>query len=167
LDKATLPAHLVEHRKGRCARLGPQDEVDYDTVPWRWDSDVQWAIAPGTSCFKAGESYEHGGVSLPECVVPRVVVTRDLTVRPVSLDRPKWSGMRVSISIVGSPATIDIRTKPGDPTSSLLAAPVPVQGPTLKILIDDPDAEGAIVAVVALGGDGNLLGQISTTVGEM
>ncbi|MFV1991858.1 MAG: BREX-1 system phosphatase PglZ type B, partial [Acidimicrobiales bacterium] len=93
MKKAALPAHLVELRKGRCARLGDGDEVEYETVAWRWDLDVRWAIAPGTACFEAGKQYEHGGVSLPECVVPHLRITKDLTVQPVTLSKPKWRGM--------------------------------------------------------------------------
>ena len=93
MTKAELPSHLVERRKGRCARLGDNDDLGYPVIRWHWDPSVKWAVAPGISCFEAGKRYEHGGLSLSECVVPRLTVTRDRTRRPVQMERPSWRGI--------------------------------------------------------------------------
>ena len=167
MQKAELPAHLVQVRKGRCARLTAGAEVEYQTVPWYWDADVRWAVAPGTACFEANKQYEHGGISLPECVVPRLTITRDLTIQPVSLGRPKWHGMRMTIEVDGAAAAIDLRSRPADAASSLLDDPAPLENGTAKVVVTDLEAEGLAAVVVALDEDGNLLGQIQTVVGEM
>ncbi|MDC3332014.1 BREX-1 system phosphatase PglZ type B, partial [Ilumatobacter sp.] len=76
LPKAELKPALVEKKKGRCARLKDNTPVEVPTVPWHWDPDVRIALAPGISCFEANQTYEHGGVSPQECVVPRMTVHR-------------------------------------------------------------------------------------------
>ena len=167
MTKADLPAHLVELRKGRCARLKPDDDVEYATVSWHWDSDVRWAVAPGISCFEAGKHYEHGGISLQECVVPKITASRDLTLKPVELKRPSWRGMRMTVEFDGTPAAVDLRTKPGDPESSLLDAPAVIGEGKARAVVANPDVEGMAAMVVALSPSGDLLGQISTVIGEM
>ena len=41
---------------------------------WFWAEDVRIACPPGIDCFMAGEEYNHGGLSLQECVVPQIVI---------------------------------------------------------------------------------------------
>ena len=94
-------------------------------------------------------------------------ITRDLTVQPVVLSKPIWRGMRVTVEGEGHPASIDLRTKPADPTSSLLEQVAEFSDGKAKAIVTDPDAEGMAAVVVALDEDGGLLGQVQTVVGEM
>ncbi len=65
LPKHPLPEHLAVVRKGRCARLNEaiQPPAGVIRLPWRWNDDVQIALAPGIHAFEAGKVYEHGGLS--------------------------------------------------------------------------------------------------------
>ena len=75
LPKVQIPAAIAGpgQRKGRCARLKPMADHDGIRMPWYWDPNVEFAMAPGISCFEAGKIYEHGGLSLQECVTPIVI----------------------------------------------------------------------------------------------
>ncbi len=76
-----LPVAATVSKKGRCARVKDGATVDVPTVPWHWDKDVRIALAPGISCFEANQTYEHGGVSPQECIVPRLTVRAGATRR--------------------------------------------------------------------------------------
>src|SRR5205814_1183892 len=82
LPKVDLPLYLTKDermRKGRTGRLADGAIAPGGTVPWYWDPDVRMAVAPGISVFVAGPVYEHGGVSLQECVTPVITVTARTT----------------------------------------------------------------------------------------
>ncbi len=99
MEKVDLPSATTEVKKGRCARLKDGAVVEVPTVPWFWDQDVRIALAPGITCFEAGKVYEHGGVSLQECIVPRLTVivggATAATGGP-EITKVKWLGRRAS-----------------------------------------------------------------------
>ena len=77
LPKAELPIRLTETRWGRCAVL--KDAVadqDWLVLPWSFDPAVRIALAPGISAFSSGRTYDHGGLSPQESVVPFLRVQR-------------------------------------------------------------------------------------------
>ncbi|MFC3034466.1 BREX-1 system phosphatase PglZ type B [Pseudoalteromonas fenneropenaei] len=75
LPSADLHKSLGKNRQRRCAIL--KDNVQHDglVMPWFWNPDVSIAMAPGISAFVAGDHYNHGGLSLQECLTPTLVVT--------------------------------------------------------------------------------------------
>ena len=103
---------MVTIKKGRCARIKDGAALSVPTVPWHWDSNVRIAIAPGISCFKANQTYEHGGVS------PRSALCRGCRVeaglRPSRSDHHqlKWRGLTLVVEFSGLPdgARIDLRS---------------------------------------------------------
>ena len=168
LEKANLPEHLTTTRKGRAARLRDDaGDVDYQVVPWRWDRDVRVAVAPGLSCYVAGRVYEHGGLSPQECVTPVVTVRRAGGGAVVSFNEVGWTGMRVRVTVEGSPtgAKLDVRSKAASPGASKLEAPVAISGGAASALVHDADAMGEAAFVVVLGADGSLVAQRATTIG--
>jgi hypothetical protein len=168
LDKVSLPEHLTVTRKGRAARLRDDaGEVDHPVVPWRWDSSVRVAVAPGLSCYVAGRVYEHGGLSPQECVTPVLTVKPRGSSATTSIDEIMWAGMRVRVAVAEAPAgsRIDVRTKAAAATASKLDAPVEISEGSASALVVDPDASGEAAFVVVLGSDGSLLAQRSTTIG--
>ena len=127
LPKAELPHYFTEPKKGRCARIKLGEPVDQQTVPWHWDEDVRVAVPHGIGCYEAGKEYEHGGLSPQECVVPILTVRKSVNAvsQRCAITSHKWTGMRCNVEVEGDVAgcSVDIRDKPGDPTTSVLDSP--------------------------------------------
>lgn len=167
----SLPVAATVTKKGRCARVKDGARVDIPTVPWHWDKDVRIAVAPGISCFEANQSYEHGGVSPQECVVPRLTVTSAGATLSAAAEitRIKWRGLTFVVEFSGLPdgATVDLRRHAGDAGSSI-AILARVTGGTGKVilLVEDEDLEGQRVHLVVIATDGTPLLQRDTVVGQ-
>ena len=170
LPKADLPEHLTLIRKGRCARLKEMANTDQETMPWYWDNDVRIALAPGICCYEAGKEYEHGGLSPQECFVPVITVSRqdDTRSQPITIENVAWRGLRCTMNVAGAPSSmkVDIRTKAGDPTTSLISASKsPNPDGTVSVLVQDEDRMGEAAMIVVLNSDGTVMKQILTTIG--
>ena len=70
LPKAELPKDVVAKRFSRCGILKSNVATQRLTQPWYWNDQVRVALAPGISGFVAGDYYNHGGLSLQECLTP-------------------------------------------------------------------------------------------------
>ena len=165
-----LPVAVTDTRKGRCARIKDGAEPLVPTVPWHWDADVRIAVAPGISCFEANQTYEHGGVSPQECVVPRLTVTRGAgDTAGAVITSFKWRGLTLVVEFSGLPdgAKVDLRALAGDESSSIAEA-ARVTGGEGKVilLVGDEDLEGRQAHLVLVGADGSLLLQRETAVGQ-
>ena len=75
LPKIELPAVLVENKWGRCAVIKPGAVTEERLFPWYWNENQSIALANGISCYKAGEEYAHGGLSLQECLTLELKVS--------------------------------------------------------------------------------------------
>lgn len=169
LPKAELPEHLTMIRKGRCARLKELSQTDQQTVAWHWDPSVRIAVAPNICCYEAGKEYEHGGLSLQECVVPVISVTRGGAARrDVVIESVTWRGLRCVVKVAGTQPSdqVDLRGRAADPGSSL-AAEAKAPGPegNVSLIVPDDEREGEAVLVVVLATDGSVLAQASTVIG--
>lgn len=169
LPKVQIPVSIAgpNQRKGRCARLKPMANHDGIRMPWFWDSTVEFAMAPGIACFEAGKIYEHGGLSLQECVTPVVIARAAESVRGSTTLALRWRGLWAEVSVSDAPAgaRVDVRTKAGDPTTSVLDDPIPITDEgTGRAVADDRYLETAAFAVV-LDAAGNIVSQQQTTVG--
>lgn len=166
-----LPIAATVSKKGRCARVKDGASVDVPTVPWHWDKDVRIAVAPGISCFEANQTYEHGGVSPQECIVPRLTVTAAVSA-PTSraeITSIKWRGLTLVVEFTELPdgAKVDLRRHAGDASSSI-ADLARVTGGTGKVilLVEDEDLEGRQAQLVVVAADGTVLLQRETTVAQ-
>lgn len=166
-----LPVAATVTKKGRCARIKDGAEVDVPTVPWHWDKDVRIAVASGISCFEANQTYEHGGVSPQECLVPRLTVTAAATT-PTSraeITTIKWRGLTLVVEFNDLPdgAKVDLRRYAGDADSSI-ADLARVTGGSGKVilLVEDEDLEGEHAQLVVVASDGTVLLQRETTVAQ-
>ncbi len=174
LPKAELPLHLTHLRKGRCAVLKLDSDTGQQTAPWHWDDAVRIALAPGIRCYEAGKEYEHGGLSPQECVTPTLSVSPagGASTKTVAIKHISWKRLRCTVELVGFSPTgpgllLDIRTKAGDPTTSLVNAPRPVEGDgQASVLVVDEDMEGAQALVVILDPRGVIQAQAATTIGD-
>lgn len=165
-----LPVAVTETKKGRCARVKEGADLAVPTVPWHWDPEVRIAVAPGISCFEANQTYEHGGVSPQECVVPRMAVTRIGTATTgAAITSIKWRGLTLIVDFAGLPegAKVDLRASAGDPSSSIaeMGRITGGQGRVI-LLVGNEDLEGNEAQLVVASEDGSLLLQRSTTVGQ-
>lgn len=169
LPKTELPASLVETKWGRCAALKPGAHTDAARFPWYWNEQVHFALAESIHCFKAGETYTHGGLSLQECVTPELVVTGSAGPKPsVLVDDLVWKGLRCTIAVEGDSdgLTLDVRRHAGDPASSLVLSPKPFKaGGKASVVVEDDDLEGESAYAVVLDAAGQVLAQRSTTIG--
>ncbi|MDW7745487.1 BREX-1 system phosphatase PglZ type B [Halomonas sp.] len=170
LPKTELPASLVETKWGRCAALKPGAHTDAARFPWYWNEQVHFALAKSIYCFKAGETYTHGGLSLQECVTPELVVTGSAGPKPsVLIDDLVWKGLRCTLVVEGSSdgLTLDVRRHAGDPASSLVLSPKPFKtGGKASVVVEDDDLEGDTAYAVVLDSGGQVLAQRSTTIGS-
>jgi hypothetical protein len=169
LPKTDLPEHLTLVRKGRCARLKEGVKTDQQVMPWYWDSETFIALAPGISCYEAGKEYEHGGLSPQECIVPVIMVTQKNDTRSpsISLENVTWRGLRCTITMTGTASgmKVDIRTKAGDPETSL-TKPKPLNADgSLSLLVEDEDRMGEAALIVILDSNGTPMKQVSTIIG--
>jgi hypothetical protein len=170
LPKVQLPEHLTEVRKGRCARLKPGSKTDMLSLPWYWDNETQIAYAPGINCFEIGKTYEHGGLSLQECVTPMVTVRKSIenAAQQVQIVSAQWHGLRCSIQLDGlNPGLIvDLRVKAADPATSIaVSVKEPDSGGLVSLVVEDDDRIGMAVFVVVLAPSGQPWAQMLTTVG--
>ncbi len=166
-----LPVAATETKKGRCARVKEGGIVDVATVPWHWDKNVRIAVATGITCFEANQTYEHGGVSPQECVVPRLVVSLPAGKAPsnAEITSVKWKGLTLVVEFSALPdgVTVDLRRSAGDAASSV-ADMARVTGGSGKVilLVEDEDLEGQAVHLVVVGSDGTVLLQRDMHVGR-
>jgi len=170
LPKANLPEHLTVMRGGRYARLKAFSDTDQQTVAWFWDEHVRIAMAPGICCYEAGKEYEHGGLSLQECIVPviRVAKVGTMATVPVRIEEATWRGLRCAIRLSGatSDMAVDIRTKAGDAATSLVViSKSPEPDGTVSLLVGDEDRMGEAAFVAVVGKNGLVCAQALTTIG--
>ncbi|MDB6112932.1 MAG: putative cytosolic protein, partial [Pedosphaera sp.] len=115
--KVELPKFLAEHRWGRCAAMKETAATNLPVVPWTWNPAVNIASPPGVGCFKAGTEYVHGGISLQELVVPRLVVkAASGSAGQPKISEVKWVGMRCRVTIEATLPGLkaDVRSRPAD-----------------------------------------------------
>lgn len=165
LPKRELPQHLTHMRKGRCARLKAGASVQLQTVPWRYDAQVFVAVADGISAFEDGKVYEHGGLSVQECVLPVFTVRQAQNASPdmARLSGLRWIGLRCELKVEGAsgPEQVALRLKPADATTTI-AGPKPAGQ---SLMVEDDSLEGNAVFAVVLDAAGRVLAQLETQVG--
>ncbi|HET7476202.1 MAG TPA: BREX-1 system phosphatase PglZ type B [Dermatophilaceae bacterium] len=172
-QKVNLPLQVTEGdaaRKPRVARLkAAAARPDFPILRWTWDSSVDMVSAPGAAAFEAGRLYEHGGLSLQECVIPVVTVTRgDTGIAPVQIEAVRWTGQRCRIDYGPAEADIvaEIRLRPADASSTVGGPKPPAEPGEVKVLVDEEEAPaGAVAWVVFLDPNGVVVAQTQTTVG--
>lgn len=171
LPKTELPASLTESKWGRCAQVKPGSQTDYPLYPWYWNESEHFALAKSIYCFKAGEEYTHGGLSLQECVTPELVVTGAASARQgVQITDLAWKGLRCTVVVEGEAdgLQLDVRQHAADAASSVAvgAKTKPFKaGGKASVVVEDDELEGETVQSVVLNNDGQVVAQESTIVG--
>ncbi|MFZ4625235.1 MAG: BREX-1 system phosphatase PglZ type B, partial [Rhodoferax sp.] len=155
LPKSELPMFEAETRWGRCAVLKDSSHGTPLTFGWDWCKDVQIAFAPGISNFHAGEVYNHGGLTLQECLVPVLALVAGAgpasTVK-ADIGRVTWTGLRCKVEVVteASGISVDIRTKAALADSTLVAHVRRIENGKVSLAVEDDANEGVAAFVVVL-----------------
>lgn len=172
LPKTELPSSLSENTWGRCAAIKTGASTDENLYPWFWNPHLDFALADGVSCYIKGREYAHGGLSLQECF------TLELDVTPVAggkgpfavrITDVAWKGLRCKVAIEGDGdgLSLDVRTHPGNPSTSVVMGIKAFRdGGTSSVVVEDEDMEGHDAVIVVVDGDENLIAQQSTVIGE-
>jgi len=171
LPKSELPACLTDSKWGRCALLKQGASTEEQLFPWYWNPNQYFALANGISCFKKGQEYAHGGLSLQECLVLELTVSRGKGVGSnleVEFTDITWKGLRCTVAVDGQFAglSIDLRTQPGDETSTVLVSVKPLKANgTASVVVENEDLEGQKATLVLLDPEGSLVAEIPTVIG--
>jgi hypothetical protein len=169
LPKSELPKFLTATRWRRCAVVKPNATVDLPTFAWFWADDVRVASPPGIDCFMSGEEYNHGGLSLQECVVPQIVIGPGGTATvSAKIESFKWAGLRFRVKMTGEydGCTVDLRDTAADPGSSLVSPKAVAKDGSVSLVVTNESREGTATTLVLLDQVGNVLDKSPVTVGE-
>ncbi len=184
LPKVELASSLTENKWGRCASLKPGATTNERLYPWYWNANQHFVLADGISCFKNGEEYTHGGLSLQECLVLQMTVTPGAFLQEttsIEVTDVVWRGLRCTVAVdlpvpqsgaarqEGGNITglsLDVRTQAGDSSSSVVVAVKPLKdNGTASVVVEDEDMEGRDATVVLIDVNGSLVAQIATVIG--
>ena len=168
LPKVELPRYLAETRWGRCALLKEGSITETLNVGWYWNRDVSIAMAQGISSFVAGRVYEHGGLSLQECLTPVITIESETKIAAVTadIDSVKWLGLTCKVvASSDSEVSAQLRLSPADPNSAISEIKKVKDG-GVRLIVEDDDLEGTPIVIVLLDSEGNVIARQSTLVGE-
>jgi hypothetical protein len=170
LPKMDLPKALTESKWARCSALKEGAQSDELTYPWSWCEDQFFALANGISCFKKGEAYTHGGLSLQECLTLELWITQNGASTTSTIDEMDviWRGMRCKVSAEGAQpgSKVDVRLNAGDPKTSVVASLKTIkEGGLTSVVMKDENSLGQTAFVVVLSESGELLAQEKTVIG--
>ena len=169
LPKSELPKFLTATRWRRCAVVKPNATVDLPCFSWFWADDVRVASPPGIDCFMSGEEYNHGGLSLQECVVPQIVIRPGGTATvSAKIESFKWAGLRCRIKVTGDydGCMVDLRDKAADPGTTLASPKAVAKDGSVSLVVTNESREGTATTLVLLDHAGNILDKSPVTVGE-
>ena len=122
------------------------------------------------SCYRAGEEYQHGGLSLQECL------TLQLTIKSGKISSDAfsgaldliWKGLRCNVVADGDVfgLLVDIRLEPGVASTSVVLEPKPFKdNGTTSVVVEDEDLEGKAASLLLMDANGNVVYQMDTIIG--
>jgi hypothetical protein len=115
--------------------------------------------------------YNHGGLSLQECLTLDLVVTRsgNASAKQVAeLTDIAWKGLRCTVAVDGQYASLslDIRTRAGDPTSSVVVSVKALkENGTVSVVVENEELQGCEAFLVLLSASGELVAAENTVIG--
>jgi hypothetical protein len=172
LPKIELPTAQTETKWGRCAAIKPGALTHERLYPWYWNPNQHFALADGISCFRNGMEYDHGGVSLQECLTLEINVSPGLShashITPEITD-VVWKGLRCTVVVdsVFEGLSLDIRTQPGNSSSSVVVSKKYLKdNGTASVVVENEDLEGTAATIVLINQKGELATQVDTIIGE-
>ena len=171
LPKIDLPSALVESKWGRCASLKPGATTEERLYPWYWNPNQYFALADGVCCFRKGEEYTHGGLSLQECLTLQLTVTGSESAQAavsVEFTDVVWKGLRCTVAVDSnfSGLMLDVRSQAGNSSTSVVVGAKPLKdNGTASVVVEDEDMDGCEATIVLIDTNGSLVAQIATVIG--
>lgn len=170
LPKIDLPVALAETKWGRCASLKLGATSAERLFPWYWNPNQYFALADGVSCFRRGQEYTHGGLSLQECLTLHLTVTRDQSAQVAQIEFTDvvWKGLRCTVAVKGnfSGLGLDIRAHAGDSSSSVIVGRKLLKdNGTASVVVEDEELQGHEAMIVLIDASEALVAQIATLIG--
>lgn len=170
LPKANLASYLTETQSGRYALLKLSSHSEIMTTPWYWDDSLDVALAPGIHCFRSGDEYQHGGLSLQECLTLQLIITKKETLKDVFDGTLEvfWKGLRCNVVAEGDVfgLNLDIRLEPGLKSTSVVYDIKQFKDDgTASVVVDNEDLEGKAASLLLVDANGNVAYQMDTIIG--
>jgi hypothetical protein len=171
LPTIQMSKDLTDNKWGRCASIKPGASTSERLYPWFWNPSQQFALADGVSCYGKSVDYNHGGLSLQECLTLELMVTRGgaATGKPMAeVTDIAWKGLRCTVAVDGQfgNLSLDIRTQAGNPASSVVVSVKPLrENGTASVVVENERLEGNDAFLVLLSATGELVAEASTKIG--
>jgi hypothetical protein len=168
LPKSELHKYLTATRWGRCAVVKPSAMVKLPMFSWFWSESVTVACPEGISSFFAGQEYNHGGLSLQECVVPQFTIQAGKQIEDLAkIETVKWAGLRCRVKVGGQfdGCKVDLRDKAADVSTSLTGAKPIAKDGAVSLVVTDDSREGSASTLILLDMAGNVIEKMLVTVG--
>lgn len=171
LPSIQMSRSLTDNKWGRCASIKPGASTDERLYPWFWNPSQQFALADGVGCYGRAVDYNHGGLSLQECLTLELVVTRSGVAsakQVVEITDIAWRGLRCTVAVDGQYAnlSLDIRTQAGAKESSVVVSVKPLKdNGTASVVVEDEELQGRAAFLVLLNADGELVAEANTLIG--
>ena len=169
LPKEELPKFLTATRWRRCAVVKPNATVKLPGFAWFWADDIRIACPPGIGVFMSGVEYDHGGLSLQECVVPQIVIRSGGTATvSAKIESYKWAGLRCRVKVIGDfgGSVVGLRDKAADASSSIAVPKAVAKDGSVSLVVTNESREATATMLVLLDHAGNILDKSPVTVGE-
>ena len=136
-----------------------------------------FASPPGIACFSSRPEYAHGGLSVQECLIPDIRVSKTtgpaggaahISAARTAFQSVSWVRMRcniqVNVPVDDATADLRLRSPSGESVASSPKA-IDADGCASLILRDDAHESAALVLVVTAS-DGRILAHRATRKGE-
>lgn len=173
LPKISMSSALTETQWSRCAAMKQGASTEERLFPWFWNPCHQFVLANGISCFRQGEEYAHGGLSLQECLILELTVIQEKREADLAIEITDivWKGLRCTVAIEGDYSgltlTLDLRNQPGNVNSSIALSPKNLKkNGTASLVVENEELQGQSVNLVILNSEGQLIKQAITVIGE-
>ncbi|MBY0147755.1 BREX-1 system phosphatase PglZ type B [Neobacillus niacini] len=171
LPKLDLPSSLAENKWGRFAVIKEGARTQEELYPWYWNPNYYFALANGISCYRSGQEYTHGGLSIQECLTPQITIIQKSTKinnEGIEFTDIVWRGLRCNVAVVGEfdELTLDIRLRAGNSSTSIVLSTKKLNtNGVASVVIEDEDLEGREAFIVLVNESGQLIAQTSTIIG--
>lgn len=171
LPTIQMSKDLTDNKWGRCASIKPGASTSERLYPWFWNPHQQFALADGVSCYGKSVDYNHGGLSLQECLTLDLVVTRSGSAsgkQVAEVTDIAWKGLRCTVGVDGQypNLSLDIRTQAGDPASSVVVSVKPLKdNGTASAVVENEELQGRAAFLVLLSTSGELVAEVGTVIG--
>lgn len=169
LPKVELSKHLAATKWSRCALLEGAAPAGTVTVHWHWNPQYSAATPPGIACFTMNQEYAHGGVSIQECLIPDITVSRLSSATGGKLPRlvsVAWAKYRcvVEVQDTSPDLRVDIRVDTPNGKSVLKSPKVLDADGSVSIPVED-EYEKKQLVVLLLDAQGAVIAQRKTRIG--